>query len=327
MFLPKILKTANKQQDGDNMRIAFMGTPDFSVPCLEALIASGHEIVGVFCQPDKPVGRKQILTPPPVKVAALENGLTVFQPDSVRNGVGVKILEEIKPDLVVVVAYGKILPKEFLDFPKHGCINIHASVLPKYRGASPIHFAVINGDKVTGVTAQQMDVGVDTGDILHVLTCEIGENDTTEYMYEVLAPLGARVLTETIEMLENGTLHPVKQNDDEATHVGLLSKNMSSIDWSCSAFEIHNKIRGLYSWPGASTVISGKTLKLHSSVLSDKTGNNIAGEVIESNGKLVVACGDNNCIEIIELQLEGKKRMTASVFLNGYTVEKGTVLG
>lgn len=309
------------------MRIAFMGTPDFSVPCLKALIDSEHEVVGVFCQPDKPVGRKQILTPPPVKVEALNNGLTVFQPDSVRNGVGVKILEEIKPDLVVVVAYGKILPKEFLDYPKFGCINIHASILPKYRGASPIHFAVINGDKITGVTAQQMDVGVDTGDILHILTCEIGENDTTEYMYEVLAPLGAKVLTETIEMLENGTLTPVKQNEDEATHVGLLSKNMSGIDWSCSAWDIHNKIRGLYSWPGASTVIAGKTLKLHSSVLSEKKGNNIAGEVIDNNGKLIVACGDNNCIEITELQLEGKKRMTASTFLNGFSVEKGTVLG
>ena len=309
------------------MRIAFMGTPDFSVPCLKALIESKHEVVGVFCQPDKPVGRKQILTPPPVKVEALNNGLTVYQPDSVRNGVGVKILEEIKPDLVVVVAYGKILPKEFLDFPKYGCINIHASVLPKYRGASPIHFAVINGDKVTGVTAQQMDVGVDTGDILHILTCEIGENDTTEYMYEVLAPLGAKVLIETIEMVENGTLKPVKQNDEDATHVGLLSKNMSGIDWSRTAFEVHNKIRGLYSWPGASTVISGKTLKLHSSVLSDKKGHNIAGEVIENNGRLVVACGDNCCVEITELQLEGKKRMTASTFLNGFSVEKGTILG
>lgn len=309
------------------MRIAFMGTPDFSVPCLKALLDSGHEVVGVFCQPDKPVGRKQILTQPPVKVEAVKNGLTVFQPDSVRNGVGVKILEEIRPDLVVVVAYGKILPKEFLDYPKYGCINIHASILPKYRGASPIHFAVINGDKVTGVTAQQMDVGVDTGDILHVLTCEIGDNDTTEYMYEVLAPLGAQVLTETIEMLESGTLKPVKQIESEATHVGLLSKSMSSIDWSCSASDIHNKIRGLYSWPGASTVIAGKNLKIHSSVLSDKKGNNISGEVIDNDGRLVVACGDNNCIEITELQLEGKKRMTASTFLNGFTVEKGIVLG
>ncbi len=309
------------------MRIAFMGTPDFSVDCLKALIDSEHDIVGVFCQPDKPVGRKQVLTPPDVKVEALKHDLKIFQPASLKNGKGVEILEKIQPELVVVVAYGKILPKDFLDFPKYGCINIHASVLPKYRGASPIHFAVLNGDKTTGVTAQLMDEGVDTGDILNVATVEIGENDTTEYMYEVLAPLGARVLMETIELLEKGELKPVKQDDSKASNVGLLSKDMSNIDWSCSAFEIHNKIRGLYSWPGASTVLGGKTLKLHSSFLSDKKGNNKPGEVIENSNKLVVACGDNKCVEITELQLEGKKRMSASAFLNGYSVEKGLILG
>ena len=309
------------------MRIAFMGTPDFSVECLKALVESEHEIVGVFCQPDKPVGRKQILTAPDVKVEALKHNLTVYQPVSLRNGKGVEILEEIKPDLVVVVAYGKILPKDFLDYPKYGCINIHASILPKYRGASPIHFAVLNGDKITGVTAQQMDEGVDTGDILNIATVEIGINDTTEYMYEVLAPLGAKVLMETIELIEKGELNPVKQDEALASHVGLLSKEMSNIDWSCSAFDVHNKVRGLYSWPGTSTVISGKTLKIHSTVLSDKKGNNKPGEVVDSSNGLVVACGDNKCVEIIELQLEGKKRMSAAAFLNGYPVEKGLILG
>ena len=309
------------------MRIAFMGTPDFSVACLKALVESEHEIVGVFCQPDKPVGRKQIMTPPDVKIEALKHGLKIFQPTSLRNGKGVEILEEIKPDLVVVVAYGKILPKEFLDYPKYGCINVHASILPKYRGASPIHFAVLNGDEITGVTVQQMDEGVDTGDILNIEKISIGINDTTEYMYEVLAPLGAKAMLDTIENIEKGQLNPIKQDESLATHVGLLSREIGKVDWNCTAFEVHNKIRGLYSWPGAFTVLSGKTLKLHSSVLSDKKGNNIPGEVIENSDKLVISCGDNNCIEITELQLEGKKRMAADAFLNGYKLEKGAILG
>lgn len=309
------------------MRIAFMGTPDFSVDCLKALVDSEHEIVGVFCQPDKPVGRKQELTPPDVKVEALKHNLPVFQPVSLRNGKGTEILEEIKPDLVVVVAYGKILPNDFLAFPKYGCINVHASILPKYRGASPIHYAVLNGDKVTGVTVQQMDEGVDTGDILNIIECEIGINDTTEYMYEVLAPLGAKALMETIEFIEKGNLNPVKQDESKASKVGLLSKDISPIDWTKSAFEVHNKIRGLYSWPGASTKLSGKTLKIHSSVLSDKTGHNIPGEIVESSGKIIVACGDNKCIELKTVQLEGKKRMDSASFLNGFSLEKGTVLG
>ncbi len=309
------------------MRIAFMGTPDFSVECLKSLVSSKHEIVGVFCQPDKPVGRKQELTPPYVKVEALKHGLDVYQPVSLRNGKGVEILEKLNPELVVVVAYGKILPDDFLSYPEYGCINVHASVLPKYRGASPIHYAVLNGDKTTGVTVQQMDSGIDTGDILNVKECEIGINDTTEYMYEVLAPLGAEALMETIDLIEKGQLNPVKQNEAEATHVGLLTKDMSNIDWTDTAFNIHNKIRGLYSWPGASTKLNGKTLKIHSSVLCDKKGNNNPGEVIDSNGKLIICCGDNKSIELKTVQLEGKKRMDVPVFLNGYPIEKGTVLG
>lgn len=309
------------------MRIAFMGTPDFAVDCLKALAESEHEIVGVFCQPDKPVGRKQELTPPDVKVEALKHGFEVFQPVSLRNGQGVEILKKIKPDLVAVVAYGKILPPDFLNYPKHGCVNIHASILPKYRGASPIHFAVLNGDKITGVTAQQMDEGLDTGDILHVKTAEIGENDTTEYMYEVLAPLGAEVLMETIQMIESNQLKPIKQDESLASKVGLLSKDMSGIDWSKSAYEIHNKIRGLYSWPGASTRLNGKTLKIHKSILSDVKGGNVGGKIIDSDGRLIVSCGDNRCIELLEVQLEGKKRMEAAAFLNGYNLEKGTILG
>ena len=236
-------------------------------------------------------------------------------------------MKEIQPDLVVVVAYGKILPKDFLEYPKYGCINVHASILPKYRGASPIHFAVLNGDEETGVTVMQMDEGLDTGDILHIKKCKIGINDTTERMYEIMAPLGAKALMETIELLEKGELSPVKQDDSLSSSVGLLSKEMSAVDWTSSALAIHNKIRGLYSWPGASTKLGGKTLKLHTAVLSDVIGNNIPGEVVVAGSKIIICCGDNNCIELKEIQLEGKKRMDAAAFLNGNALSKGTILG
>lgn len=309
------------------MKIAFMGTPDFAVDCLRVLAQSKHEVVGVFCQPDKPVGRKQELKMPDVKVEALKHGLRVFQPKSLRNGAGVEILKEIEPDLVVVTAYGKILPPDFLSFPKYGCINIHASILPKYRGASPIHWAVINGDSETGVTSMQMNEGLDTGDILLVEKMPIGENDTTEQMYEKLAPLGADVLLKTLDLLEKGQLHPVKQDDNKATTVGLLSKQLSRVDWNDTAAAIHNKIRGLYSWPGANTLLNGKILKLHSSVHSSVKGHNKPGEVVDSDGRIVVCCGDNQCVELLTVQLEGKKRMQAHEFLNGCKIEKGTVLG
>ena len=309
------------------MRIVFMGTPDFSVPCLKALSESEHEVVGVFCQPDKPVGRKQELKMPDVKVEALKHGYEVYQPVSLRNGKGVELLENLKPELIVVVAYGKILPKDVLDFPKYGCINIHASILPKYRGASPIHWAVINGDKETGVTAQQMNEGVDTGDILLTEKMPIGENDTTEEMFEKLSYLGADVMLKTIELCEKGELNPVPQIEADATHVGLLSKELSPINWSDDAQSIHNKIRGLYSWPCAQTVLNGKTLKIYSSVISDVKGNNNPGTIVSDKGRLIVCCGDNKCIELLSVQLEGKKRMDAAAFLNGYKIEADTQLG
>lgn len=309
------------------MRIAFMGTPDFSVECLKSLVASKHEVVGVFCQPDKPVGRKQELRMPDVKIEALKHNLTVYQPNSLKNGLGVEILKDINPDLVIVVAYGKLLPPDFLAFPKYGCINIHASILPKYRGASPIHHCVLNGEKETGVTAMQMDSGLDTGDILLTEKIPIGINDTTLEMFEKLSVLGAAVLMKTIDLLEKGELHPVKQDDSKSTYAGLLSKDEGIVDWKKSAIEVHNKIRGLYSWPGAFTKLDGKTLKLHKAVLSEKKGNNIPGSVVTSDGSFVVCCGDNKCIELKEIQLEGKKRLDASSFLNGYRLSPGTILG
>ncbi len=305
------------------MKIAFMGTPDFSVPCLRALAESGHEVVGVFCQPDKPVGRKQELQAPPVKQEALRHGLRVLQPKSLRNGLGLALLQELQPDLVIVVAYGKILPPDFLAFPKYGCVNIHASLLPKYRGASPIHWAVMAGDSETGVTVMQMDEGMDTGDILLVKKLPIPPDATTEEMFDRLSVLGAEAMLEAIDGLLAGTLTRTPQDHAAATTVGLLTKEMGEVDWSASAFEIHNKIRGLYSWPGAYTSLNGKRLKLQKAKLSEQSSSAAAGTVLIKGGKLLVVCGNGHCIELLEVQPEGKKRMDAAAFLNGRGVADG----
>lgn len=304
------------------MRIVFMGTPEFAVPCLQKLIDLGHEVTGVFTQPDKPQGRKMILTPPPVKQLALENGLTVYQPVKMRDGTALEMIKEANPDLAIVVAYGKILPKEILDYPKYGCINIHASLLPKLRGAAPIQWSVINGCKTTGVTSMQMDEGLDTGDMLIKGEIEIGENDTAGEMHDKLSVLGAEILEKTIDSLLKNELKPEKQNHDEFTYAPMLSKELSPIDWNCSAQEIHNKIRGLSPWPSANAKLNGKTVKIHKSVLADGKGKS-AGEIVEAGKRLILACGDLNCIEILTLQAEGKKAMSASDFLRGNPVKVG----
>ena len=307
------------------MRIVFMGTPDFSVPCLHALIESKHDVVGVICQPDKPVGRKQIMTPPPVKQEAIAHNLRVLQPRSLRGGAGLAILEDLQPDLVIVVAYGKILPPDFLAYPKYGCVNVHASLLPRYRGASPIHWAIINGDQETGVTTMQMDAGMDTGDILLVIKVPINENDTAESLFETLSAVGAEAMMETIERIEAGTLTPVKQDDSRAVNVGLLTKDLGNIDWTQSALQIHNQIRGLYSWPGAYTFWNGDMLKIHKARLSAQTSSKAPGTVVQTKGGLLVACGDGGCVELLEVQLAGKKRMDASAFLNGSGLQKDMI--
>ncbi len=304
------------------MRIVFMGTPEFAVPCLQKLIDLGHEVTGVFTQPDKPQGRKMIMTPPPVKQLALENGLTVYQPVKMRDGTALEMIKEANPDLAIVVAYGKILPKEILDYPKYGCINIHASLLPKLRGAAPIQWSVINGCKTTGVTSMQMDEGLDTGDMLIKGEIAIGENDTAGEMHDKLSVLGAEILEKTIDSLLKNELKPEKQNHDEFTYAPMLSKELSPVDWNCSAQEIHNKIRGLSPWPSANAKLNGKTVKIHKSVLADGKGKS-AGEIVEAGKRLIVACGDLNCIEILTLQAEGKKAMSASDFLRGNPVKVG----
>ncbi len=306
------------------MRVVFMGTPEFAVPCLQKLIDCGHEVTGVFTQPDKPQGRKMVLTPPPVKVLALENGINVYQPVKMRDGTALEMLKEANPELVIVVAYGKILPKEILEYPKYGCINIHASLLPELRGAAPIQWSVINGCPKTGITSMQMDEGLDTGDMLIKSEVEIGINETAGELHDKLSTLGAEVLEQTIDALLNGELKPEKQNHDLFTYAPMLSKELSPIDWNLNAKAVHDKIRGLSPWPSATAVIGGKKVKIHKSVLAPEKGTK-PGEVVAADKRLVVACGDLNCIEILELQAEGKKSMNAADYLRGNPVAAGSL--
>lgn len=305
------------------MKLIFMGTPDFAVPCLEKLIQAGHDVAAVFTQPDKPRGRKMIMTPPEVKVCALEHGLTVYQPNTLRDGEAMKIIEKISPDCIVVAAYGKILPKEMLDFPRYGCINVHGSLLPKYRGSAPIQWSVINGEKETGVTIMQMAQGVDTGDMLYQKAIPIHIDDTAESMFVKLSELGGEMIVEALELLEKGELTAIRQDESLATHAPMLDKRTSVIDWHKTSHEVHNLVRGLFSWPIAQTSLHGKRLKIYRTSIG--SGHGEPGAVISSD-PLTVACGEGAVI-IEELQLEGKKRMDAKTFLIGHPMNKGEMLG
>ena len=309
------------------MRIIFMGTPDFSVPCLEALIKSDNEVVGVFTQPDKPKGRGYELTPPPVKVCALNNNLPVFQPASMRNGEALEIINSLNAELIIVVAFGKILPKEILESVKYGCINIHASLLPKLRGAAPIQWSIINGESETGVTSMQMDVGLDTGDMLIKKAITINEDITAEELFDELSEMGAEVLVETIDALKNNELKPEKQDDALSNYAPIITKEICPIDFSKSALEVHNKVRGLYSWPIATTVINGKKFKIHKSKLLEESFTGNSGEIVDNDNRLVIMCGDGKCVEILEIQAEGKKKMDTQSFLRGQCIEIGTIAG
>ena len=305
------------------MRIVYMGTPDFAVPALEKLAQSpDYTVAAVFTQPDKPKGRKMVMTPPDVKVCAEKLGIPVFQPSSMRSEEAYNSLKELNPDVIVVAAYGQILPKAVLDLPKFGCVNIHGSLLPKYRGAAPIQQSVLDGEKVTGVTTMLMDVGLDTGDILLKAETEIGENETAGELFDRLAVLGGELIIETLDKLKNGEITPQKQDESLATHTSKISKELCPIDFNKSAFEVHNKVRGLNPWPVAVTEIAGKTVKVYSSRVSDMSG---AAGTILSLKPFVVACGDKS-VELIEIQPQGKKRMTAQAFLAGHKLNIGDKL-
>ena len=307
------------------MKIVFMGTPDFAVPCLQAILDDGHEVCGVFTQPDKPKGRGYTLTPPPVKELALQYHLPVYQPNTLRTGEAYEILKELSPDLIAVVAYGKLLPKEILDLPPMGCVNVHGSLLPKYRGAAPIQWAVLNGDKVTGVTTMFMAEGMDTGDILLTAETAIPENETSGELFDRLKDMGAELLVKTIHGLEKGELTPIPQNEAEATHAPMLSKELSTIDWTASAWEVHNKVRGLSPWPTAHTLYHGKRMKvLETEVFPEKNGE--PGKAFSENGEFFVYCG-SGAVRLITVQPENSKRMAGKAFLLGHPLDKNTVLG
>lgn len=307
------------------MRVVFMGTPEFSVPCLERLIADGCEVVGVFTQPDKPKGRGKQLAAPPVKETALQHGIPVFQPRSMRDGEALGILQQLSPDVVIVTAFGKILPQEILSFPRFGCINIHASLLPRYRGAAPIQWCVLNGETVSGVTSMQMDAGLDTGDMLLRAETPIDENMTAGELHDKLSVLGAEVLSETLTALKEGTLRPLKQDDAQSCYAPMLTKELCPLDFTWTARQVHDRVRGLYPWPIATVTVDGNLLKIHKSRLcADKGGQ--PGEVMDSGKRLVVSCADGHCVELCTVQAQGKKAMAAADFLRGHPIEKGTIL-
>lgn len=308
------------------MRVVFMGTPDFAVPCLERIVACSHEVVGVFTQPDKPVGRKRVITPPEVKVCAMKYGIDVYQPEKMRDGTAFEIIKELNPELIVVVAYGKILPKEILEFPKYGCINIHGSLLPKLRGAAPIQWSVINGDEYAGVTSMMMNEGLDTGDMILKKEVKIDFNETSGELYDRLSLIGADVLEETLKQIENGTIICTPQNDDESTYAPLLSKELSEIDWNDTALNVYNKIRGLNPWPVALTYVDGVKYKIYAAEYVENA-NGKPGEIVDNNKKIVVSCGDGNGVSIKIIQPEGKKQMDVTAFLSGNKLEKGKLIG
>lgn len=303
-----------------------MGTPEFAVPSLKALTESEDEVIAVVCQPDKPVGRKRELHKPLTKQFAESRNISVLQPAKIRNNE--KFLNELKqlaPDLICVAAYGKILPKEVLDLPVHGCINVHSSLLPKYRGAAPINWAIINGESRTGVTTMLMDEGMDTGDILLIEETNITADDTSETLTKRLSEIGAELLIKTIDELKQEGLNPIKQSDSEATLAPILKKEHGEIDWSKSATEIRNQIRGLLPWPVAYTNLNGKMLKIFSADVSEKSGD--PGVVLEASKSILrIACGSGS-LDLKELQLEGNKKMEIRSFLAGRKIESGMRLG
>ena len=302
-----------------------MGTPDFAVKTLDSIVKSGHEICAVYTQPDKPKGRGHKLMPSEVKAYALDKGFTVYQPLTLKAQEEIDLINSMSPDLIVVAAYGRILPKAVLDAPKYGCINVHASILPKYRGAAPIQRSVIDGEKKTGVTIMQMNEGLDTGDILCIEEMDITSEDTAGSMFEKLAVLGADMLVRVIGDIELYRANAKKQDEAQATYAAMLDKNMANIDWSWDSEKIDCLIRGLNPFYIAKTTVGNSFIKIHK--VARCSGKGKCGEVIESKKRLVVACGNNTALELIKVQGENGKAMDAADYLRGHPIETGTILG
>jgi len=307
------------------MRIIFMGTPDFACPTLATLIERGEQVVAVVTQPDRPKGRGQQTLPPPVKVLAQEHGIPVFQPVKVRHPEAIDEIRSLNPDLIVVVAFGQILPKALLDIPKHGCINVHASLLPYYRGAAPLNWCIINGETETGVTTMMMDVGLDTGDMLLKRSTPIDPDEDTRSLHDRLCQIGAELLGETLDELAAGRLVPEKQDDALTCYAPMLKKEDGLIDWSKDAATVKNLVRGMTPWPGAYSYLDDKLLKVYR--VQTATGTGTPGSVLSAGRDgIEVACGEGSII-IHELQLEGKKRLNAVEFVAGCKLEPGMALG
>ncbi len=308
-----------------DIRTVFMGTPDFALDTMRGLIEAGVQMVGVYTQPDRPKGRGKKLTPPPVKELALQHAIPVFQPQKLRDPVAVEELRSLAPDLIVVVAYGQILPQVVLDIPQYGCINVHASLLPKYRGAAPINKVIVDGGTETGVTTMLMDIGLDTGDMLVTRTLTIGADETAGQLHDRMAPLGHEAMDETLRQLCAGTLKAVKQDDAETCYASMMKKEDGLIDWSLPAGQIHNLVRGLDPWPAAYSSLGGETLKISRTSVEAGTGE--AGSVFSADETGVrIACGEG-VLRIGELQLPGKRKMQAADFLRGHSLPVGSQLG
>lgn len=324
-----------KRKEISILRVVFMGTPDIAATVLKSIIEKGHDVVAVVTQPDKPKGRGREIQFPPVKELALSHNISVFQPQKIKNNPEIEeTLREINPDIIVVAAYGQILPKSILDMTKYGCVNVHASLLPKYRGAAPIQWAIIDGERVTGVTTMMMDTGLDTGDMLDKTEVEITALDTAETLYDKLAEAGGRIILTTMEKLEKGTAVRTKQKDEESTYAKMLTKDLGKIDFTKPAEEIERLVRGLNPWPSAYTTLNKKTIKIwKASVMSEKDVSDINVEELKY-GQVAVLTKEffgvktgKDILCIKELQLEGKKRMDAKAFLSGVRINKEDILG
>ena len=308
------------------MNIVFMGTPDFAVPSLKALIEE-FGVKAVYTQPDRPKGRGKKLSMTPVKELALEHNIEVFQPNSLRKEPeAVEALKALEPDFIIVVAFGQILPKEVLEIPKYACINLHGSLLPKYRGAAPIQWSVINGEKVAGNTTMLMDVGLDTGDMLLTNEVEITRFMTAGELYDELKESGSKLLVETINKMVKGEITPIKQNDEESTYASMLNKEMAKIDWNKPAEVLHNHIRGLYPWPIATTNLDEKVVKIHASDFEEEVTDKEPGTIVEVSKKGIKVATGSGLLVIKKLQMPNAKPLMVQDFLNGNTIEEGTKL-
>lgn len=309
------------------MKIVFMGTPEIAVPCLQKIIDEGHEILAVVTQPDKPKGRGKKLAMPPVKELAIENNIKVYQPVKAREESFVNILEELKPDLIVVVAFGQILPQSILDIPKYGCVNVHVSLLPKYRGAAPINWVIINGEEKTGVTTMYMDAGLDTGDIILKKEMKLTDEITAGELHDEMMFIGADALKETIDLIAKEEAPREKQNDEETSYAPIMNKTLGNIDWSKSAKDIHNLVRGVNPWPSAYTLYEGQTMKIWKTVVLNSVSEDAPGTILSvSKDGIEVSTKDNNLL-IKEIQMSGKKRMLVSEYIKGNSINTKVILG